>query len=65
MTGTSIDEFMKGLGKVVEPIYKIDALKKRLFEEQPEVIQNDPKPRWVRRKKGDTRPSDKWNYGER
>ena len=65
MTGQSLDEFMKTLDRVVEPIYRIDALKKRLFEEQPELIQADPQPKYMRRKKGEKRPTDRWDYGEK
>ena len=64
---TTVEEFFADLDGLIGPIVGLAQLKEEHREELKEdgVLHNDSPPKWVRRKRGEKRPSDMWNYGER
>lgn len=60
--GMSISEFFHKLDVLVEPIVKMSILSEMLRKKKDK----EPKtPKWKRRRKGEKRESDKWDYGEK
>ena len=67
MTLISLDEFFSDLDKVVAPIIAISKLVDEHREEMKDlgIVKDPPSPKWARRKKGEKRASDRWDYGEK
>ena len=64
---TSLEEFFASLDGLIGPIVGLAQLKEEHREELKEigVLHDSPPPKWVRRKRGERRPSDRYDYGER
>lgn len=60
--GMSISEFFHKLDVLVEPIVKISILSEMLRKKKDKESKT---PKWKRRRKGEKRDSDKWDYGEK
>ena len=63
----SLGEFFSSMDDVIEPIVALSKLKEEHKRELIDagIIHETPQPKCVRRKRGEKRPSDKWDYGER
>lgn len=63
----SLGEFFSSMDDVIEPIVALSKLKEDHKRELIDagIIHEDPQPKWARRKRGEKRPSDKWDYGEK
>lgn len=61
---TSLEEFLIGVTKIVTGLVQ---LKEEHYEELKEigVLHDSPPPKWARRKRGERRPSDRYDYGEK
>lgn len=60
--GMTLNEFFHQLDVLVEPIVKISILSEMLRKKKD---MESKTPIWKRRRKGEKRESDKWDYGER
>lgn len=60
--GMTLNEFFHQLDVLVEPIVKISILSEMLRKKKDKESKT---PIWKRRRKGEKRESDKWDYGER
>lgn len=68
--GMSINEFFHQLDVLVEPIVKLSLLSKYgehiiLRKKKVKGFTESKTPKWKRRRKGEKRDSDKWDYGEK
>lgn len=63
----SLEEFFAALDRLLAPVYALADLKEEHREELKEIgiVKENPQPKWARRKKGEKRPSDRWDYGEK
>lgn len=63
----SLEEFFAELDRLMAPVYALADLKEEHREELKEIgiVKENPQPKWARRKKGEKRPSDRWDYGEK
>lgn len=63
----SLEEFFAALDGLLAPVYALADLKEEHREELKEIgiVKENPQPKWARRKKGEKRPSDRWDYGEK
>lgn len=63
----SLEEFFAELDGLMAPVYALADLKEEHREELKEIgiVKENPQPKWARRKKGEKRPSDRWDYGEK
>lgn len=61
---TNLEEFLIGVTKIVVGLVQ---LKEEHYEELKEagVLHDSSSPKWARRKRGDKRPSDRYDYGEK
>lgn len=62
--GMSINEFFHQLDVLVEPIVKMSLLSEMLRKKVKGFTESKT-PKWKRRRKGEKRESDNWNYGEK
>lgn len=67
MTPISLDEFFSDLDKIVAPLIALSEIKEQHREEMKDlgIVQDPPSPKWARRKKGEKRASDRYDYGEK
>ena len=63
--GISINEFFHQLDVLIEPIVKISILSEILRKKNVKGFTESKTPKWKRRRKGEKRESDKWDYGEK
>lgn len=63
--GMSVNEFFHKLDVLVEPIVKMSILSEILRKKKVKGFTESKTPKWKRRRKGEKRASDKWDYGER
>lgn len=65
--GVSICEFLHQMDMIAHPIVALAKLKEENKDELRDlgIVKDNPKPKWKRRRKGEKRESDKWDYGEK
>ena len=61
----SINEFFHQLDVLVEPVVKMSLLSEMLRKKKVKGFTESNTTKWKRRRKGEKRESDKWDYGER
>ena len=63
----SLGEFFSSMDNVIEPIVALSKLKEENKDELKDlgIVKDNPRPKWKRRTKGERRPSDSWDYGEK
>lgn len=65
--GISIYEFFYQMHMIAHPIVELAKLKEENKDELRDlgIVKDNPRPKWKRRTKGERRPSDSWDYGEK
>ena len=62
----SLDDFFSDLDRIVAPIIELSNLKEQHREELKDLgVLQESHPKWARRKRGEKRPSDRWDFGEK